>query len=769
MSRVSDAMQRAGHQPDGDYRPVADETAFEASGEDMRDRASSDDRRGHVLHGGTVEPAPEPEKPGPVVRGELVPQSFPIPPLSSIPIEIPSDGGSGDLQLRDVLRVLYRRRSVIAVIVAACVALAALYNHLTPRVYEARARLIIDPVSQEVVPFRPARAEDPSRFDYFLTQMEVLRSRTIARKTLEQLKVLDADQTRAMSQIATLRGSLRVSSPKSEAGGSRVVDVHFRAKDPAAAARMADAVANAYVAENLEGLRQSSREASEWLKEQLADLQRTHQQSEKALQEYREQNVSLGDQENVVMERFKHLSGGVTEARMNRVAKETNYAELQRLQQSKAPLDTFAPILANTTIQSIKTDIGNLELKRRQEIETKQPTHPDVQEIDGQLQTARKRLDAETQTIVNSIRNEYQVAQAQERELAGEFNKQTSEVIDLFRKSIPYNSLERQASSNQQIVQAMVQKLSETQLSGKLPTNNVRLLDTADVPTAAILPRTQLNLVIALLAGIIVALATVFLVEYLNPRLSNPDEVAGALGVPLLGATPVVRQLGTGPAALSTMPGAFQEAIRGIRTHIFLSPAPTGFRTLAVTSARPGEGKTVVASNLAVSMAMVGRRVLLIDGDLRHAQLRHVFNVRRAPGLSNVIVGGTRPSEALVESAIKGLYILPAGDELANPGDLLDGERLNQLIRGLKHVFDVVVIDCPPVMAVADATIVANAATSVVFVVGSGGTSRAVARQALERLTAVRAHIVGVVMNKVKGDLSPEDHELYFTPDAANV
>jgi capsular exopolysaccharide synthesis family protein len=199
-----------------------------------------------------------------------------------------------------------------------------------------------------------------------------------------------------------------------------------------------------------------------------------------------------------------------------------------------------------------------------------------------------------------------------------------------------------------------------------------------------------------------------------------------------------------------TLPFPFQEAIRGVRTQLLLSNDAETPRTFVVTSASTGEGKTIIASNLAVAMAMTGRRVLLVDADLRRPQVHTVFNVPRSPGLSDVINGDVKPTQTMSASSVKGLFVLPVGVDVQNAADLLDSDRLSPLIQRMRQVFDIVVIDCPPVMAVADAAIVANAATSVIFVIGSGTTSREAAHEALARLTAVRAHVLGIVLNKAK-------------------
>jgi len=300
-----------------------------------------------------------------------------------------------------------------------------------------------------------------------------------------------------------------------------------------------------------------------------------------------------------------------------------------------------------------------------------------------------------------------------------------------------------------------------------LQTNNIKILDLAQVPRSPILPRTRMNLAIGFVGGCFLAFAVVFGMERINPRIVDPGDVTSGLGLPLLGVAPQVAKLNEDRALLSDLPYPLQEAIRSVRTQLLLSPQTAGIaRTFAVTSATPGEGKTLIASNLAMSMALAGRRVLLVDADLRRPKLHKVFNIRRDPGLSNVITGETRPSEALAESTVKGLFILPAGADVEMPADLLDSERIEQLLGAFRQVFDVVVLDCPPVMAVSDASIVASAATSVVFVVGAASTGRQVAHAAIDRLVSVNANVVGAVLNKAD---MPARSDYYYPSYAARA
>jgi capsular exopolysaccharide synthesis family protein len=280
-------------------------------------------------------------------------------------------------------------------------------------------------------------------------------------------------------------------------------------------------------------------------------------------------------------------------------------------------------------------------------------------------------------------------------------------------------------------------------------------------------PRKQLNLSIAVLVGLFFGVALAFGLEYLDPRIARPGDIAEILGIPLLGVAPRIVGLKSRAVTLNGLSPAYEEALRTIRTRILLSPIANDARCIAVTSANPREGKTMMASNLAVSMAMAGRRVLLVDADLRRPQMHQIFNVTRSPGLSDVITGDAKPSDALRPTRTPGLFVLAAGSDAASPTDLLDSERLQQLIHGFSQVFDVILLDCPPVLAVADASIIAHAASSVLFVVRSGDTSRDAARAAVDRLVSVQAQVVGVVLNNAKVDAGSEYGYSAYVSDSA--
>jgi uncharacterized protein involved in exopolysaccharide biosynthesis len=530
-------------------------------------------------------------------------------------------GSHTDVPIRDVIRVLTRRWKLVVGVIVAAISIAALYNLRATPFYQARARLVVDPDIPQVVPFRQV-TEDTSRFDYFATQLEVLRSRDLARKTLERLRLLSGDATQQSSQINFFLGSLGAAPAKNDAviGGSRVINVTFTSTDPKLAAQMANGLAQTYVDENLNVRRQGSREASAWLNDRLAELRRQVSAREGALQQYREQKdaVSLDERQNIVVQKLAQLNAAVTAARTERVEKEALYKQLVAIQERGAPVDTFPAIIANNFIQGLKADLAGLQRERAQLAERLGDLHPDMIKVNTAIDAAERRLNAEMAKVIEGVKNDYKAAQARENGLLAALDDQKREVLNLNQKSIGYSALQRDATSTQQVFESVLQRVKETELSGQLQSNNARILDTAEVPQIPVWPRKQLNLAVAALGGLILGIGLVIGLEYLNPRITDVDHVKEAFGLPMLGVAPHVAALKNGMRR-EDMPLELHEALRSIRTRILLAPSAATSRSFAITSAAASEGKTTLATGLASSLAAAGRKVLLIDADLRRS------------------------------------------------------------------------------------------------------------------------------------------------------
>jgi capsular exopolysaccharide synthesis family protein len=378
------------------------------------------------------------------------------------------------------------------------------------------------------------------------------------------------------------------------------------------------------------------------------------------------------------------------------------------------------------------------------------------------IQSAEAKLQVEVDKVVQSVKSDYETALAQERTFVGALEGGKAEALSLNRKGIEFSVLQRDAESNRQVYEALLQRTKETGISGELKASNIRVVDPAEVPSSPFLPRRQQDLTTAAFSGLVLALGLVFLFEYLDNRIKSPQELRAQLNVPFLGMVPSIDVKTSGTLLHDGVPPNFAEAIRGVRTNVLFSSADEGVRLIVVTSAGPGEGKSMFSSNLAVSLAQAGQRVLHVDADMRRPRVHAIFDVTQEPGLSNLLVGDCKPSEAIRKSPVQNLCILPAGMIPPNPAELLGSKRCEEFFNSLRQTFDWVILDSPPVLAVADASILANTATGVVFVVGADQTSRQAARAALEQLAAVQAHVIGAVLNRVDLEKNPYYYSAYY-------
>jgi polysaccharide biosynthesis transport protein len=350
---------------------------------------------------------------------------------------------------------------------------------------------------------------------------------------------------------------------------------------------------------------------------------------------------------------------------------------------------------------------------------------------------------------------------AQEKSLTQALEQQKADALALNRKGIEYGALARDAASNRQIFESLMQRTKETGIAGELKTSNIRVVDAAETPRSPVTPNTRNNLLLALFGGSTLAVGLAFFFEYMDNRIKSPEEMKQHLGLPFLGMVPALFDSGVdSPLINKGVPNNFSESFRAVRTNLLFSSADEGGRSIVVTSTAPGEGKTVVASNLAMALAQAGQRVLLIDADMRKPRVHLVFEMLQEPGLSNVLVGNAKSSEAIRTTTVPGLWVMPAGLLPPNPAELLGSKRFKDFMASLGGHFDWVMIDTPPVMAVTDSSVVAHLVNGVLFVVGAEMTNRHAAVRALEQLGHARAKFVGTVLNRV--DL--QHNSYYYSP-----
>jgi capsular exopolysaccharide synthesis family protein len=363
-----------------------------------------------------------------------------------------------------------------------------------------------------------------------------------------------------------------------------------------------------------------------------------------------------------------------------------------------------------------------------------------------------------------AARNELEEAVAKERNLGSLLDSSKSEAFEVNKKQIAFDRLKREADNNQRLYDLVLKRLKEIELSGLLRTSNVRVLDAARPSRLPVKPNVKLNLALALLLGLLGGAGLAFAVELLDTSISTQDQVEQWLGVTFLGILPSFARGKDGQhqdlVVVQQPKSAAAECARAIRTNLLFMSPDRPLQTMLVTSSGPEDGKTTTAISVAITMAESGSRVLLVDADMRRPRIHRAFNLANGVGLSTLIVGNGKLSEAIRSTEVPNLFLLTCGPVPPNPAELLHTEAFAQLLKEMAGSFDRVVVDSPPVAAVSDAVVMSTHADGTLLVLKAGRTSRELARRALRALRHVNARVFGAVLNDL--DLEARQYRGYY-------
>jgi polysaccharide biosynthesis transport protein len=713
-------------------------------------------------------------------------------------------GGAPRPHVLDYLRILSKRRWTALSVLLLTIGGVAVYSWTVTPVFEARVQLMIEDERPRVVVFKDTIDQDRDKIDYQQTQIAILQSRGLARRTLDGLSLWKYSELTGAGRKRTGRwgrlidkagnatdalfASLSKSPPATTTAAappagpatavvpetpaesrvidaflarlsvaavrnSRLVQVKFRSENPQLAANVANELADAYSKENIEFKSLNSKEAAEWLGSQLDEQRKKVEASQAALQQYRERtdSVSTDSHENSVIQKLNDLNTAVTRAKTERILKESAYRRVEALQTQQANLDSVPAILENTFVQTLKAQLSEQQRQEAQLRQTLGARHPDMLKLQESISGTRTRLQAEIAKVVDGLRHEYLAAAAEEQGLADAVEGQKREALLMRRKQIEYDALEHAAASDRQIFETLLQRTKETGVSGQSVGSNIRVIDTADVPRSPISPRKDRNLLIAVIGGALLALGIAFFVDYLDKTIQTPDELKAQLRLPCLGLVPTTRESVAREELLLSngVPARFKEAFRMIRTNVLFASSRAEIRTVLVTSTGPNEGKTTVATNLAIALAQTRQRVLIVDGDMRRPSVHKVLLEDQAPGLAEVVGGLSLAPGVVRQTSVPFLSMMSAGASPSNPAELLSSPLFKQMLDALSREFAWIIIDSPPVMAVTDASLIANVVGGVLFVVAAERTMGPNAVNALEQLDAASATCVGAILNRV--------------------
>jgi succinoglycan biosynthesis transport protein ExoP len=695
-----------------------------------------------------------------------------------------------EVHLLDRLAVIYRYRRIAATVFVLATAATMIQGYTRVRMYEAQARILIeDERSTTLVPglTNADYYEDPE--PYYQTQYRILKGRDLTRRVvaklhLEQVPEFNGKAAAPPTPLTFLHelerrviGFVRPAAPASieapkpdetadestlvseflsrvgvnPVRGSRLVDVTFDALDPQFASRAVNALVDEYVDQNLQVKLQTTDNMVQWLDGELNHQQKKVEESERALAEYRDKEnaLSLDDKQNIIVSRLNQLNDAVIHAKTVRVQKEALYNQVRSLPPDGAA-DTLPAIAQNPQLIAIRSHLTDLQRDKVRLSERYGDKHPEIMKVNAAIEDTSQQLRLETAKVLQTIKNDYETAVLEEQTLTRNLDAAKADAADLSRKGINYGMMEREARSNRQVYEALLQRENELRVSSNSRANNVRVVDRAEVPKQPMAAGGRRTWLLAVTVGLLLAVGVAFGLDYMNDTVKTPEDVERHLRLPFLGLVPSVRGDKPPLLAASHVPHDFGEAFRALRTSIIARYQGDGTRILLVTSAQPLEGKTTTACNIAMALAFGGARVLLVDGDMRRPGLHRPLRLTNERGLSQVLIGQARVRDVIQRTVDPNLLAITAGATPPNPSELLASDRMRTLLTNLTHgPFDWIVIDTPPVLAVTDAVILAPVVTGVTFVVGAEMTRRRLAARALETLLSSHPRCAAVVLNRV--------------------
>jgi succinoglycan biosynthesis transport protein ExoP len=690
--------------------------------------------------------------------------------------------------LLDYLMILRKHQWLIVSFLLALVTIVTIATFRIQPIYEATTRIEID---RENTNFLPFAGNDPYDLyqdleDYIETQSKILVSETLGMQTV---KSLNLDQDPRFGGQPLKPGTLPIAAPSDGLvspppalgaflGGlsvkrvpnSRLLDVTFATTDPRFAALIVNTHVNNFIEQNFRSRYEATTQASNWLANQLDELKAKVEASEDARIKYERDNQiwTLDEKQDVTTQKLADLNRDLTEAQADRISKEAIYQLAEAGNYDALPAVRESPVLQD----SLKRQ-ADLSEQYTEALNQYGPKFPKVVRLEAQLKDIQSLIENEKKNIGNQLEAEFRGSRQREVLLQQALAQQKNDTAAMADKMVQYNILKREAEANKQLYDGLLQKLKEAGISAGLRSSNIRIVDPALVPTAPSRPNKSRNITLAILVGLVGGVGLALLREYLDNTVKNPDDVETLSRLPSLAVVPTFTSTNgarrnrlqkflhgsgngyhEGLALLSHSEPQSQisEAFRALRTSLLLSQADHPPQVILVTSALPHEGKTTASVNIGVTLAQLGDKTLLIDGDLRKPGISRALHMNDAKhvGLSSYLAGVSSLDVVTVpHPAVSNLHAIPTGPVPPNSADLLSSHRLAQMIRELRKRYKFIVIDSPPIMAATDAVILSALADGVLLVVRSGETPKEAFTRTRDLLNSVKSRVLGVVLNAV--------------------
>ncbi len=697
-----------------------------------------------------------------------------------------------ELHLRDYIKVIQKRRYTVVTFFIIVFLIVAIGTFSAQSLYMGSTKLLIDKDQSRSLMNANYASYDPQ---FYETQFQLIKSTAVARKVVELLNLdkgydeskitgssflggigswfagvfssgkhgADSSEEARQARIDRLAKAISKNIETKPIRNSKIVELRYLSPSPELAQAIINTVARAYIEELLEFNMSSTRYALQWMSQKAEEERKKLDQSEKALQEYvKERNiVALENKVTIVPQKLSELNTQLIQAETRKKQLEILYDKVKDLGNNLNEAETISVIESDPSLQALKQQILRAEQNITELSQKYGKKHPVMNRAVEDLATLKAKRVSEIKRIIDSIKNDYEMARANVATLNRFLGETKSEAQNVNEKFVEYGALNREVETSRQFYDALMKKMKEESITEKAQTVNVMVVEKAEIPKSPAKPRKMYNLILGLIVGLFGGVGMAFFVEYLDNTVKSPEEVETKLGLPVLGMISLNDSLETTfeGIVVSDPTSQIAEGYKGIRTSLLLSSPEKPPRKILVTSMRPEEGKTSTSVNLAMAIAQADYKVLLVDADMRKPRIHKVFGLTNTKGLSTYLAGASDLG-VLQQGPLQNLSVLTSGPIPPNPSELLSSSRMNEMLALLSEKYDIVVCDSPPLLSVADALVLSKMVDGSIIVARAGKVTYDDVRKGLKSLHDLNAHIIGLVINAI--DIKQGSYYYYY-------
>lgn len=691
---------------------------------------------------------------------------------------------------RHYWNILLRRKWSVFAVVALSLIVALVVTYNTTPVYRSSLLLQIEPETDQFLEFQgKVSMGDPSLdWKFYQTQYDLLKSRSLARRVIDLLGLEAAAKEKSptdgkpsfLTELKTtirdllagantaagedgptaekaqakpnLEGALLGNLTVSPLPDSRLVSIHYDSTKPREAAAVANAIAESYINMSLERRYDASAYAKKFLEERIEQVRANLEDSEQRLTAYAREReiVDLDDKLGNLLQTLNAMNQALVGVEAERIRAEAQYAQSL---EGRGP--AAHAVLASGMIQTLKVRKGELEVTYQEQLKTYKPGYPKMQQLRRQIAEIDQQIAEELRSIGDGVKTDYEAKVHEQASLQTRVSEIKTELLDLQNRTTDYQILKREVDTNRELYDGLLQRMKEVGVVAGISTNNISIVDRALIPASAYKPDLRKNLTIAIAIGLIAGVLLALVFEHMDDTVKTSEDIENRARIPVLGIVPMVPAKQQGitkeqiPLLAAKAPRSpLAEAMRSLRTSLVFSTTESAPKIMHVTSPGPGEGKTTIASNIAITFAVAGGTVLLIDADLRAPSLHTALSLPNSLGLTNYLAGDASPASIAQPTQVQRLFTITSGPLPPNPVELLSSAKMLDLLGIASERFDHVVLDGPPVLGLADALVLSKVSGGTIFVVDAGRTRNGELDGAIKRLRTANATILGAVLDR---------------------